>query len=106
MKHGDNTVYAVIDEVLGDLETVEVAPVGALGKVFSALDNLRASRAPSKHIYAAERISLAMHRWEQALRKQDEEGEQTARQSLAMLTDEWADLHASEANFTQQSEVA
>ena len=85
----EQTPYSVIYQVLDDLRTCQTVPAATRGRMYSALDSLRASRAPAEHIAVAERISVAMHRWDLARRNRDKEAEQSVRDQLSFLTADW-----------------
>tara|TARA_E500000305_G_scaffold106320_1_gene104783 strand:- start:621 stop:968 length:348 start_codon:yes stop_codon:yes gene_type:complete len=91
MRGAIDTAYCTIYQVLDDLRPAEILPVGAMGRMFSALDRLRASEAPGADIAIAESISVAMHRWDLARRKNDGDAEKTVREQLAELTQHWLD---------------
>ena len=84
--------YSNVARVLDDLETADTVPVGALGTIYSALDRLRASRAPSDQIDAAERISITIHKWQHARRFADLANEENARDQLKILSTRWREF--------------
>lgn len=94
MTSDTDTAYCTISQLLDELRPADVLPVGAMGRMFSALDFLRASRAPDDHITTAEKISVAMHRWELARRKSDRSTEETVREQLQELTENWLETRS------------
>lgn len=91
MQTSVNIDITIISEVLSRLQSAEFVPVGARGKIFSALDDLRATGACPKQIRMAEQIAVAMQRWELARRRQDEEVEKSVRETLNMLAVDWSE---------------
>ena len=89
MRDETETPYSIIYQVLDDLQTLDTVPSATRGKLYFALDSLRASKAPAAHIATAERISVAMHRQDLARRKRDKAAEQWVRDELATLNADW-----------------
>lgn len=84
--------YSGISQVLTELQSADRVPLGAQGKIFNALDRLRAARAPRDRIDAVEKISVSIHRWELALRRRDVPGEQSVREQLNSLATNWIEI--------------
>jgi hypothetical protein len=59
--------------------------------MFSAIDDLRRMQAPSSEICLAERISVAMHRLEWAIRSRDSAAQERLRAELQALGSDWLD---------------
>ena len=81
--------YSGISQVLTELQSAERVPLGAQGKIFNALDRLRAARAPRDRIDAVEKISVSIYRWELALRRKDVPGEHSILEQLNALAADW-----------------
>lgn len=84
--------YSGISKVLTELQSSDRVPLGAQGKIFNALDKLRAARAPRDRIDAVEKISVSIHRWELALRRRDVPAEQSVREQLNSLATNWIEI--------------
>ena len=83
------TAYTEIYRLLDELRFADVLPVGALGRMFAAVDTMRATSAPSRDVAIAEDISVAMLRWERSRRRDASLGEKVFRDRLAGLTSDW-----------------
>ncbi|WP_338242760.1 hypothetical protein [Aurantiacibacter hainanensis] len=81
--------YGEIYQLLDELRFADCLPVGSLGRMFAAVDALRAASAPSQDVSIAGRISVAMLRWERSRRRDASHGEEAFRAQLAELTSEW-----------------
>ena len=83
------TAYTEIYRLLDELRFADVLPVGALGRMFAAVDTMRAMSAPPRDVAIAEDISVAMLRWEGSRRRDAGLGEKVFRDRLAALTSDW-----------------
>jgi hypothetical protein len=92
MQREDDLVYGAVYRLLDELRTAQVVPVGALGTIYSSIDQLWSSRAPAEHIAVAEGISIAMLRWESARRNGDGGAEESAQADLKALTKNWLEM--------------
>lgn len=90
--------YGPISEFLAELQATQVMPVGAFGKMFTILDEMRAARAAPAQIAVAEKISVALHRLELARRRRDAETEESLRGQLEILSQDWAELCSSSSD--------
>jgi hypothetical protein len=79
------TVYELLDQV-GFARTV---PPGARGRLYSAIDGLRSKAAPAEHVALAERIAVALHRFEWALRNRDEAEIELVQRDLQIAGADW-----------------
>lgn len=84
--------YGTIHHVLGELQQAQVVPAGVRGRVFSAIDTLRAFRAPAQRVTIAEDISIAVHKWELARKSGNVSAEKEVRERLNALADDWSNL--------------
>jgi hypothetical protein len=83
--------YAALLLELRDLvaPAARAVPSGARGRIFAALDMLRARAAPRDHIGLAENVAIATHRLEHALRAGDAVTEAALREELHEILDHW-----------------
>lgn len=79
------SVYTVVEELVCG----EALPVGLAGALYSAIDRLRRIDAPRQDIGLAERISIAMHKLEWAVRGGDAAAQQALRAELQSLGSDW-----------------
>lgn len=79
--------------ILSNLKIADAIPVGMVGKMYSALDNMRSARAPSQKIAVAENISVAIRRLEMARRQRDGAAEQSVSERLNVLATNWMEVH-------------
>ena len=78
-------VYRVLDDLIAGTSV----PPGTKGALFSLIDQLRGHVAPIEDLRGAERISIEVHRLEQALRRRDELAVEAARDALKSLAAAW-----------------
>ena len=88
MKLAPETPYCAIYQLLDELRLAQSIPVGALGRVFEAVDTLRTTGAPAFDIAIAERLSVALLRWGHSGRTREE----AFRTELAELTADWLEV--------------
>ena len=81
--------YLTIYRVLDDVCFADTAPAGARGAIYRSIDGLRRAGAPAEHVELAERISLALHKLEAAIRSGDEEGATKVRAELHTAGATW-----------------
>lgn len=79
------SVYQVVEELCsgGSL------PAGLSGTMFAAIDGLRRAAAPRDDVGLAERIAVAMHRLEWAIRSGDAAEQKRLRSELQLLGSQW-----------------
>lgn len=87
-----DAAYCEIYQVLDELRVAHYVSVGAFGRVFMAVDALKAARAPAKDIATAERISVAMIRWQRSRYFSRQAGEAYFRGQLKELTADWLEV--------------
>ena len=78
-------VYRVLDQLIAGRSV----PPGTKGALFSIIDQLRSHAAPIEDLRGAERISIEVHRLEQALRHRDQPAVEAARDALKSLAAAW-----------------
>lgn len=71
------------------LKIAESIPVGMVGKMYRALDRMRAAGAPSQQVATAEQFSVAVRMLEAARRKCDKAAEQVIMDRLDALATDW-----------------
>ena len=81
--------YLTIYRVLDDVCFAEAAPAGARGAIYRSIDGLRRSGAPAEHVELAERISLALHKLDWAIRNGDEAEAKQVRVELQTAGASW-----------------
>jgi malonyl CoA-acyl carrier protein transacylase len=81
-------VYQVLDNVLG----AQCVPTGARAALFEVVDELRAAAGGTEEARRAERISVAIHKLEWALRQADSTAAEAAREELKVLAAEWINM--------------
>jgi hypothetical protein len=81
--------YLRIQKVVDEICTSGIVPPGSRGALFSAIDTLRLRSAPADHVVAAERIAVALHQLDGARNDRDAQREQTMRQTLNVLGEDW-----------------
>lgn len=84
-------VYRVLEAVLGST----AVPPGTKGTMYSIVDSLRSSLRPAEDALRAERISIAIHKLETAIRERDEAATRKARDELKLLAVAWLDSRIS-----------
>ena len=84
-------VYQVLDSVLNGT----AVPPGAKGAMYAIIDDLRSKVRPVEEVLRAERISIAVHRLEAALRARDESATRAVRDELKSLAVAWLDARVS-----------
>ena len=89
-REGD--AYLSVYQVLDDVCFARGVPVGSQGTLFAAIDGLRRACAPSEHIDLAERIAVAIHRLQWALRSGEDTEEETVREELQTLGASWLQI--------------
>jgi len=94
----ENNAHVGVYQVLDELMVSTSVPPGAKGAMFSIIDQLRTTAAPVEDLRGAERISIEMHRLEQALRRGDEPAVQVARDELKSLAAAWVQRRIFAAN--------
>ena len=87
-----DAAYCMIYQVLDALRDTAPIPAAKRGQMFLALDILRSCDVPSDHVTKAEAISVAIHKWELARRRHDDDREQTIKAELAALKSDWLDM--------------
>jgi hypothetical protein len=80
-------VYQVLDEVL----TAHVPPLGAKATIHSIVDDLRAASAPRHLIENAESISIQLHRLQCAVAGHDDAQASNVRLNLRAIAGTWLD---------------
>jgi hypothetical protein len=83
--------YQVLDKALAD----ESIHPGARGAMFSVVDALRGSAAPTEDLRRAECISIGIHRLEWALQVRDENASRRALDELRALAADWLNARIS-----------
>ena len=78
-------VYQLLDEVCFE----RAVPAGSRGAIYAAIDGLRRAAAPAEHIALAERIAVAVHKLEWAVRNGDSADEASVRGELQSLGATW-----------------
>jgi hypothetical protein len=89
---------AIVYQLLDDVLVGNVAPPGALGALFSVIDELRANHGMEEQTRRAERISIRIHQLELALQHGDEKEASLARRQLTVLAGEWINMRICSAH--------
>ena len=104
--------YSSISEMLEELCSTQIIPVGALGKMYSVVDKLRASQELLERTKLAENISVAILRLELSCRKHDTPAEASIRDDLQSLAAAWSamdtdyeDMQTSEVKYDDTLEL-
>lgn len=85
----EHSAYSSVYQVLDDVCFARTVPAGARGAMFAAIDGLRRTAAPAEHVALAERIAVALHKLEWALRNGEEDEEAAIREELQVLGATW-----------------
>ena len=85
----ENIARIGVYRVLDDLIAGPSVPPGVKGTLFAIIDQLRSHAAPVEDLRGAERISIEVHRLEQALRHRDALAAEAARDALKSLAAAW-----------------
>ena len=85
----ESPAYLTIYRVLDDVCFADTAPMGARGAIYRSIDGLRQAGAPAEHVDLAERISLALHKLEWAIRNGDEAEAKQVRAELQSAGAAW-----------------
>lgn len=83
--------YAVVYRVLDGLKSTGLAPPGAPGVLFNAIDRLKLDNAPEQHIRLAEDVSVAIVRLEGAVRNGRHDLAAEIRAKIQQLSAAWLD---------------
>jgi hypothetical protein len=86
-----NSAYMSVYQVVEALCSSASPPAGLSATMGAALDGLRRIRAPRAEIGTAERIAIAMHRLEVAVRSGEATTQTELRVELRALRSEWLD---------------
>lgn len=84
-----NNAYMSVYQVVEELCSGTSIPAGLAGTIFSAIDDLRRMQAPRADVGLAERIAVAMHKLEWAIRGDDAEAQGELRSELQLLGSDW-----------------
>ena len=86
-----SNAYMSVYQVVEELCSGTCLPAGSAGTMFAAIDDLRRMRAPRGDVCLAERISVAMHKLEWAMRSGDPAAQGQLRAELQALGSDWLD---------------
>ncbi len=86
-----NNAYTSVYQVVEELCSGSCPPAGLAGTMYAAIDNLRQMEAPRDDVSLAERISVAMHKLEWAIRGRDSAAQDRLRAELQALGSDWLD---------------
>ncbi|HEX8444683.1 MAG TPA: hypothetical protein VF631_13660 [Allosphingosinicella sp.] len=86
-----SNAYMSVYQVVEELCSGDCPPAGLTGAMFSAIDDLRRMQAPRADVTLAERISVAMHKLEWAIRSGDAAVQEEIRAELQALGSDWLD---------------
>ncbi len=86
-----NNAYMSVYQVIEELCSGTCVPAGMTGAMFSAIDDLRRMQAPRADVTLAERISVAMHKLEWAIRSGDAAAQDALRAELQAMGSDWLD---------------
>jgi hypothetical protein len=86
-----SNAYMSVYQVVEELCSGTCLPAGSAGTMFSAIDDLRRMQAPRTDVRLAERISVAMHKLEWAIRSGDGSAQERLRVELQELGSDWLD---------------
>jgi hypothetical protein len=81
--------YLQIHRLVNEVANGGSIPAGGRGAMFAAIDGLRRRSAPADHVGAAERIAVALHQFDWAVRDQDEARKVAACETLKGLGEDW-----------------
>ncbi len=85
----ESKAYLCVYQLLDDVCFERAIPAGSRGAIYAAIDGLRRAAAPAEHISVAERIAVAIHKLEWALRNSDAAEEASVRGELQSLGATW-----------------
>ena len=91
MQVASENAYMSVYRVVEELCSGTCLPAGLAGTMFSAIDGLRRMQAPRDEVELAERIAVAMHRLEWAIRSRDIAAQQQLRAEIDALGSDWLD---------------